>query len=148
MSKELSGNTVFDTGALLEIVSGSHLGAYAKDLLESETIFAFTNELQLGELRYLICRKSGEKESEKVLRNLTQSGYLRVAQVNEFIDQAANIKCRRALAFIDCFALAMGEANHWPVLFASREVELLKEIKKEPFKTEIFFLDELTMKKA
>lgn len=71
-----------------------------------------------------------------------------MTQVSEFITQAASIKCRRSVAFPDCFALAMGETMRSPVLFASREAELLKEIKKEPFKIEIIFLDELARKAA
>ncbi|MGI0080859.1 MAG: PIN domain-containing protein [Nitrososphaerales archaeon] len=148
MNKEPSGNIIFDTGTLLEIVSGSALGAYAKDLLKSSTVLAFTNELHLGELRYLICRKSGEKESEQALKNLTQSGYLRIAQFGEFVNQAADMKCRRSVAFADCFALAMGETMHSPVLFATREAELLKEIKKQPFRTNVIFLDELARKET
>lgn len=68
MSKEPSGNIIFDTGALLEIVSGSALGAYAKDLLKSGNVLGFTNELNLGELQYLICRKSGEKKAQQAIK--------------------------------------------------------------------------------
>jgi len=142
MSSELSGNIVFDTGPLLEIVSGSGFGAYAKGLLQSGAVRAFTNELNLGELRYLICRKAGEQESEEAVKNLTESGYFTVSSVGEFISQAANMKCSRSLAFPDCFALSIGELLKIPVLFATRESELLKEIKKKAFKTEILFLDD------
>lgn len=147
MSSEPSGNIVFDTGALLEIVSGSALGAYAKQLLQSGAVLAFTSELNIGELRYLICRKAGEKESEETVKNLTQSGYIRVTPVTDFINQASNIKCRRSIAFADCFALALGESMRVPVLFASRESELVREIRREPFKTEIIFLADLAKRR-
>ncbi|MHB1867622.1 MAG: PIN domain-containing protein [Nitrososphaerales archaeon] len=142
MSSEPNGNIVFDTGPLLEIVSGSVFGAYAKGLLQSGAVRAFTNELNLGELRYLICRKAGEQESEETVKNLTESGFFTVSSVGEFISQAANMKCSRSLAFPDCFALSIGELLKIPVLFATRESELLKEIKKKAFKTEILFLDD------
>ncbi len=142
MSSELNGNIVFDTGALLEIVSGSDLGAYAKELLQSGAVQGFTNELNLGELRYLICRRASEQESEEAVNNLTKSGYFTISSVGEFISQAAKVKCNRALAFPDCFALAIGELLKIPVLFANRESELLKEIKKKAFKTQILFLDD------
>ena len=147
MSSEPRGNIVFDTGPLLEIVIGSDLGAHAKALLQSGAVRAFTNELHLGELRYLICRKAGKQESEQAIRNLTQSGYLAISSVAEFIELAADTKCRRSLAFADCFALAMGESLQIPVLFATREYELLKEIRKEPFKAEIIFLADLARTK-
>ncbi|MDG6996452.1 MAG: PIN domain-containing protein [Nitrososphaerota archaeon] len=143
MSSEPSGNIVFDTGALLEIVSGSELGAYAKRLLQSGAVLAFTSELNVGELLYLICRKVGEKKSEETVKNLTQSGYVRVSPVSSFVKEAGRIKCVRSIAFADCFALAMGESMRVPVLFASPESELVREIKREPFKTEVMFLSAL-----
>jgi predicted nucleic acid-binding protein len=147
MSSGPSGNIVFDTGSLLVIASGSALGAYIKELLQSNAVRAFTNELHLGELRYLICRKSGEPESEEALKNLVDSGYFTISSVGEFINQAANMKCSRSLVFPDCFALSVGESLSIPVLFATREDELLKEIKKKAFKTEILILDDFVKTK-
>ena len=70
-----------------------------KGLLQSGDIRAFTNELNLGELRYLVCRKIGERETEEAIKNLTQSGYLTMSSVSEFLTQAANLKCRRIYRF-------------------------------------------------
>ena len=134
---------VFDTGPLLEIVSGSSLGSYAKKLLESDAVRAYASELNFGELSYLICRKSGKQESERVLRNLRESGYFQILSFAEYSDEATEMKCSRSLAFPDCFALSLGESLKIRVLFATRERELVKEIKKKAFETEILFLDEL-----
>lgn len=148
MNSGLSGNIIFDTGPLLEIAIGSDLGSMAKTILQSESVNAVTNELNLGELRYLICRKVGEEKSEEIIKDLSQSGFLRVFSFAEFAGPASLLKCKRALAFPDCFPLAMGEEMKVPVLFANQEAELIKEMKKEPFKTEIFFLTELSKMKA
>ena len=146
MSSEPSGSIVSDTGPLLEMATGSGLGAYIKGLIGSNTIRAYTNELNIGELRYVLCRKIGEVQSEKAVNKLVDSGYLTISTFAEFINHAARMKCARSLAFPDCFALSMGESMTIPVLFASHEAELLKEIKKRPFKTTVLFLEDYMSK--
>ena len=149
MSSEPSGSIAFDTGALLEIVSGSESGAYAKRLLESGAVKGYANEMNFGELRYIICRESkSEQKSEEAVTLLKESGYFTISKVEEFMNQAAGIKCVRALAFPDCFAISIGESLKIPVLFATRETELVKEMKRNDFRTNLFFLDELADSKS
>lgn len=143
MNSEPSGSMVFDTGVLVEIVSGSSLGAYTKMLLRSNAINAYTNEMNIGELRYIICRKSNQQESEIVVNGLVESGYFNVSTASEFMNSAAAMKCERSLAFPDCFVLSIGETMKIPVVFAGREIELIREVRKKPFKTEILFLEDL-----
>ena len=143
MNSEPSGSIVYDTGPLVEIISGSDLGAYAKKLLQSNAVRAYVNELNLGELKYLVCRKLGEEKSKEAVENLVESGFLTVSTVGDFISEAVVMKCNRSLAFADCFSLSMGESMAIPVLFATRETELVKEIKRKAFATKILFLDDL-----
>jgi hypothetical protein len=70
-----------------------------------------------------------------------------VSSVGEFVTQAVSMKCSRSLRFVDCFTLCIGESMEIPVLFATRERELLKEIKEKAFKTEIPFLDDFVRTK-
>jgi uncharacterized protein len=148
MSKEPSGNIVFDTGVFLEIANRSDNGGHAKELLESGKVRAFANEINIAELTYLICRKVGKEKSEQAIKDLLESGYISVSSFAEHAQNAADMKCERSLAFSDCFVLAMGEAMKIPVLFASRERELMKEISKEPFKTSILFLPDIELKET
>jgi hypothetical protein len=61
MSRGLEGNIVFDTSALIELVNGSKSGAYGQTGLEGGELKAWTGELNIGEIRYLICRTEGER---------------------------------------------------------------------------------------
>jgi hypothetical protein len=56
-----------------------------------------------------------------------------VSSVGEFVTQAASMKYSRSLGFVDSFTLCTGESMEIPVLFATRERELLKEIKEKAF---------------
>jgi predicted nucleic acid-binding protein len=143
MKKEPSGNIAFDTGTLIEIVSGSEYGAYAKKLLQEGLVKGFVNEMNLGELRYMVCRASGAQKSEDAIKDIRDCGYFTISRAEECLTQAAMIKCARAISFLDCFPISLGETLGIPVLFATRECELQKEIKRRQFETEFLFLDEI-----
>ena len=67
MNSEPSGSMVFDTGPMLEMVNGSDQGLFAKDLLISQRIDAFVNELSLGDLRYLVCRSVNDLPLSRIV---------------------------------------------------------------------------------
>jgi hypothetical protein len=143
MSRGLEGNIVLDTGAIIELLNGSKSGAYVRTKLQGGVLKAWTGELNIGEIRYLICRREGWSRSLQITRDLLDTNLLRIFSTGEFIESAAQMKCSRALSIVDCVTLSAGEKLQYPVLFSSHELELDKEIKKAQFKTEIFFLEDL-----
>ncbi len=50
---------------------------------------------------------------------------------------------RRAISLVDCFTLALGEEMEVPVMFAVKERELVREIRRKPFKIPVIFLEDL-----
>jgi len=109
--------------------------------LERGRIRALTGELNLAELRYVTGRKVGWVQSSQIVQKLLSSEYLSVLPAGEFLERAAQMKCARALSFVDCITISMAESMNQPVLFSSREEELDKEIKRKAFSTKILFLD-------
>jgi len=141
MSLWLQGNIVVDTGPLIELLEGTKPAQYLKDSLERGLIRTSTGELNLAELRYVTCRKVGWAQSSQIIQKLLSSEYFSVLPVGEFLERAAQMKCARALSFVDCVTISMAESMNQPVLFSSHEEELDKEIKRKAFSTKILFLD-------
>ncbi len=143
MSADLEGNMILDTGSIIELLNGSKLGAYIKAELEKGKIRAWTGELNICEVRYFICRKKGWSQSLQITNDLLDTNLFRIFPSAEFVENAAQIKCSRALSIVDCVTISAGEKLDYPVLFSSHELEMDKEIKKTRFKTEILFLEDL-----
>ena len=68
---------------------------------------AYTTELAITELRYVLCRKLGWQQSKERVNNLLASGYFKVEDTSQLINEAAKIKCQRAISLPDCFILAL-----------------------------------------
>ncbi len=57
--KDLKGKLAIDTSALIELIYCDILGQKLKKVLEADMVEAYTTELAIIELRYVLCRKLG-----------------------------------------------------------------------------------------
>lgn len=142
MSSDLSGDIVFDTSALLELLDLTPSGTMIKDLLASNSLEGHLSEVSLSEASYVLCRRLGYEHATSKIRALVASGYFEIKQTADILELASKYKCERSLSIVDCFALALGKELELPVLFSKREKELEKEIKIKPFDVRIFFLED------
>ncbi len=139
MKRGLRGDIIFDTSILIEIIAGTDTGKRIASLLKEEVIRAFTTELNIIELRYVLCRKAGWEKASEIVDNLIRSGYIKIISTREISERAALLKCQRALSLIDCFTIAAGETTKRKVMFARKEKELENELKRKQFQTTIIF---------
>lgn len=144
MKPELKGDMVFDTGIFIEFLAGSKTGALTRELLKSGSVKALTTELNIAELKYILCRKIGWPKSSETVEKLVKSGHFRIFPISELIEYASKIKCQRALSLADCFTIALGEKLNVNVAFAKHERELDEETRKKPFKVKLIFLEDPT----
>lgn len=142
MKRGLSGRLVLDGSALVDAVFSSPSGVRLVEVLEKELVIAYTTELGIAELRYVVCRKLGLKESKERVDKLLASGYVQVEDVSGLIEDTARLKCERAISLADCFCLALARKNGCGALFARRESDLIKEMRKKPFDVEVLFLED------
>lgn len=133
---------VLDTGVLIELVAGTKLGRKIASFLKESSIRALTTELNIAELRYIICRKAGWGKSEEIADKLLRSGYIKAIWSDEISKRAAALKCKRALSLVDCFTIAAGEVLGAKVMFARREKELEAELQREKFDATIIFAED------
>ncbi len=143
MSEELTGDMVFDTSVLLELIMGSRAGRRLSELLKADALRPLTTEINVAELRYILCRKVGEDQATDVVQKLLNSGYLKIIPTNDVAKEASLLKCQRAISLVDCFTFALGKTSQSKVLFARHEKELDREIEKSPFDITVLFLQDL-----
>jgi|SRR5579872_6932272 uncharacterized protein with PIN domain len=148
MRFELSGDMVFDTSAVLELIDETKLGVMLKEKLESDSVFGHLTEVSISEAMYIICRRLGMKESSSRIGSLIESGYFQIEASSALYQLAAKYKCVRSISIADCFCLAAGENLKLPVLFATRERELKREMKVNPFQdVDVIFLEDFQLLK-
>jgi len=127
---------------LIELVYSTPAGYRLREKLKQGLVEAFTTELNIAELRYVLCRKLGLKESKVKVEKLLASGYIAVEDLSALIVEASELKCQRAISLADCFCLELARKTASKVLFARREKDLVNEMKKKSFEVEILFLED------
>lgn len=142
MKGDLSGKLALDASALIELLFSTPAGLKLREALESEVVEACTTELGIAELRYVLCRRLGWAESEERVDKLLASGYIRVEAASLLVKEASRYKCERAISLADCFCLALAHKHSCKSLFARREGDLTKEMRKKPLDVEILFLED------
>jgi predicted nucleic acid-binding protein len=142
MKQGLKGKLAIDTSALIELIYCEAPGQKLKKALENDLVEAWTTELAIAELRYVLCRKLGWRESSERVNKLLASGYVKVEDTSTLINQASKTKCKRAISLPDCFTLALAHKIAGNALFARKEQDLTTEIQRKPFETNIIFLED------
>ena len=68
------------------------------------------------------------------------SGYYAIEDSPSLHAAASEIKCERSISFVDCYTFAVAELTSSVPLFAFEEAEIVREMKKKPFKVAPSFL--------
>jgi predicted nucleic acid-binding protein len=131
-----------DAGVLIELlVSGEKTRLFNE--IASRNIDPCASELAITEAQYVICRTLGSTVAGTKIDDLLASNAYDIVCVSSLRPVASKIKCQRAISLADCFTIALASTKGIPALFATREAELDKELKKSSFPAAIYFLDEL-----
>ncbi len=139
--QDLKGKLAVDTSALIELIYCEAPGQKLKQALEKEAVEAWTTELAVTELWYILCRKLGWAESSRRVSKLLESGYFKIENTRKLVKAAAKLKCCRAISLSDCFAIALARKIGGAALFARTEQDLAMEMQREPFEITILFLE-------
>jgi len=140
MTLSLEGVYAVDAGALIDLVYDTNEGKALRASVLDESVSLLTHEYAVLELRYILCRRLGRDEAWARVEKLLASGYLIVEDASKLMDAAALLKCERHISLPDCFTLALAQKYKATALFASREVELIREMELKSFNTKIQFL--------
>lgn len=142
MKQDLKGKLAVDASALIELIYCDKPGQKLKDTLKSDLVDAWTTELAVAELKYVLCRKLGWHESSERVSKLLASGYIKIEDTSALINEASKTKCERAISLPDCFTLSLAQKISGSALFARKEKDLVGEMRRKSFGVNILFLEE------
>jgi len=133
-----------DSGVLIEMLLGTAFGRMMSgSLLSDSPITACTCHFNLSEAEYVLSRMLDRTRARMKVDNLVRSNYINLTDTAKLYANAAEIKCERALALGDCYTIANAKVTGSTALFAFREEQLNREIKRKPFDVQIKFIDDL-----
>lgn len=123
---------VLDSYALLAYLQGEAGCSAVKEALTSGQGGVLMNEINVGEVYYIIAKRRTGKQADFFLNDILPHLPIEVV-ANDFeaVIRAAKIKAGHSLAYADCFAVATAEAHHASILTGDPEfksVESLIEI--------------------
>jgi len=140
--KNLRGNTSLDTSALIEYLTGTKAGETIKKYFQTLKPEETTNcsILTISEIFYILCRLKDPTFAENKVNDMLKSQTLQVHNTTELAIQTGKIKCKRAISLADCSCIATAKLANAKAVFARKEKELVREMKRKPFNVEITFL--------
>ncbi|OGD45179.1 hypothetical protein A3K69_03385 [Candidatus Bathyarchaeota archaeon RBG_16_57_9] len=138
----MRGYYALDGGTLIELCLETGAGKALRDELKSGDVFAYTHDMALMELLYILCRKYGWQRAMRSTESLMLSGFLTVEAASALSEDASRMKCSRPLALSDCLTLALATRKGMTALFASREAELVREMEREPLGVDVEFISD------
>lgn len=139
-SISLEGKFTLDTSVLVEVLSGTTLGADVSSRIEQRVLSAHTSHVNIAESGYVLCRKIGHERASTSVRELLDSSVLVLEDSLEVHAAVSRIKCERAVSLGDSYTLAVSEVTGTRPVFLGREKDIAAEMSKRPFKLEPVFL--------
>ena len=133
---------VFDGGTIIELLlSGDESELYKK--IVDEKLVPLTTTLAIIETEYILCRKIGKEKAFEKIDNLLHSNYLKVFSLDSFLRDISILKCFNPITLPDCATIALATKNSIPALFAKKEIEIVEQLDKKKFETDVYFLEDL-----
>jgi hypothetical protein len=133
---------VFDGGAMIELLLSGDESELFKNIV-NEKIIPSTTILAIIEAEYILCRRLGKDKASKKTDNLLSSNYFEVSSLDSLSREISVLKCFNPIALPDCATIALAIKNNIPALFAKKESELMAQLNRKKFETEIYFLEDI-----
>ncbi|MDP2663880.1 MAG: type II toxin-antitoxin system VapC family toxin [bacterium] len=122
---------LLDSFALLAYLKKEDNYEKVKGLLSSEDLFLIINDINLGEVFYILARERGIEKADYFINTIFPS--LPIEGItNTFADilDAAKIKAEYSLSYADCFAVATAIKEDAPIVTGDPEFKKVAEIVK------------------
>ena len=86
MKESIAGILAIDAGVIIELLLQSKAGIAIRYALLDEIVDAYTTEIAITEVKYILCRMFGWDESCKRIEKLLSSRYLNVYGTDLLVD--------------------------------------------------------------
>ena len=120
---------VLDSFALLAYLKKERGFEKIKRLLAAEDVHLLINDINVGEVYYIIARERGSAQADDFVDMILSSLPITVAanSLQEVIE-AARIKAKYPLAYADCFAVATAYREKAPLITGDPEFKKVQTI--------------------
>jgi predicted nucleic acid-binding protein len=122
---------LFDSHAVLKWVQKEKGYQKVRSLLTAcrdQSLQGYMNQINLGEVYYLVIRRSGLPEGKIFLENFLRLPIEIVLPDSELIWEAAEIKARHLISYADCFAAATAIRFQASILTGDPEFKKLRDL--------------------
>ena len=120
---------VLDSYALLAYLQGEGAGSTVKDALVSSEGGVLMNEINVGEVYYILARRRGRERADFFLNAVLSNLPIRIVGNNfEAVVQAARIKAGHTLSYADCFAVATAQREDASLLTGDPEFKAVASL--------------------
>ncbi len=109
--------------------------------MEEDRVHPYTTYPAMVEAEYILCRNLGWERAREKVENLMLSRALEIVEEERILHEAGRMKCERAIALGDCHTLVVAEQLKGTAVFAHREDDLAREIRRKPFPVKLIFLE-------
>ncbi|MEW6624086.1 MAG: type II toxin-antitoxin system VapC family toxin [Bacillota bacterium] len=118
----MHGKVVFDAFAILSLIEQGRNSAKVAGMIASNKVQIYLSILNLGEIYYILLRRFGIKEAEKIVEYVFLEDKIEIVPVDwEKVREAALIKSRGGLSYADSFALALAVELKAPLVTGDEE---------------------------
>ncbi len=114
---------VFDSYALLALLENETGADLVAGIIQDQEADIFISMINLGEVYYLLLRRSGIEMAEKVMESVALDDSITVADASwERIKTAASVKAGGGLSYADAFAVTLAKELKAPLLTGDPEI--------------------------
>jgi len=124
----MSKDYVFDSYALLALLEDEKGADLIAGILSMQENQIYLSIINMGEIYYLLLRRKGIEQAEKVIESVTLDDAIIVADASwDRVRAAAAVKAEGGLYYADAFAVALAKELNAPLLTGDPEIIIKAE---------------------
>ncbi len=114
---------IFDSYALFVLFEEEPGADFVAELIGDADNSIFLSMINLGEIYYLVLRRSGANQAEQILESIALEKSITIVEASwERVKAAAKVKASGGLSYADSFAVALAKELNAPLLTGDPEI--------------------------
>ncbi len=115
---------VFDAYAIMALLEDEPGARIVTDLIVDEQTEIFISAINMGEIYYILLRRSGKTVAEKVIQNILLEETIKIEEPQWVrVKKAAEIKSAGSISYADAFALALAKELQAQLVTGDPEIQ-------------------------
>jgi predicted nucleic acid-binding protein len=141
--QSLPSKLSIDSGVVLAYFLGEELGETVKSrIFPPNDTSLFCSRTVVSELFYILCRRRGDSFATEAVESFLRTNYVSILSSDDIDIEAGRYKCSRTISLADCYVLAVAKVQNASAVFAKKEDDISREVRRQPFDVKMFFLED------